>query len=563
MGTCAQAVTLRDLRLGQYQTKDRFVFELDGDPQAQIEFDDQAIRIRFENLTVPDLLIGHLTNKTGKIIGRISYSREGSRSTFLLEAVGSFRLEHFILANPYRLVLDVYSSEGVPQAMPATEPDPASSVEEESKEEVLAETTLEEEAIIIPEIPSEEAVAAEEPLESGALLDSSDDDATVEITSITESQAAPDSASPESAAPISIPTTASKSGWRWLYLVIPITFLGLFLLFRLSAARRSSRSRSSFPETLYDSLLPEDEKPKTIRDIALSLPNSQMGRTVPIVQNAPSTSHSRDTVSGDKTMGDPENLPKVHRTSAPRQVVEETSAELDLMNGQLTWLIRLQESEHPGRIMIVDDEAAIVSSLREYLERERFEVLGFTDSQTALKEFAEFHPDLLIVDVVMPGMDGVELVKKIRQQNQLGKVIFLSGKIDRETVVREFEKELDSGKYEFFRKPYSLQQISGRIKDYFNEAKLLVNLNLTDAGKLERELKSLSPVQLIPLQRFLWEKIFEVVTNLLKRRIESFYILDRLEPTSNYQHRVGCRKPEDACISDECFTSDSECVAAK
>ncbi len=246
------------------------------------------------------------------------------------------------------------------------------------------------------------------------------------------------------------------------------------------------------------------------------------------------------------------------------EVLDEGSAELNFEEGSLIWPVHIIESDRPGRVMVVDDEEEIVSVLEQFLQQEKYEVLGITDSKEAVEKCQTWRPDLLITDVVMPELSGVELVRGFRDRNDLiGKVIFLSGKAERDDVIKEFQKELDDGQYEFFRKPLSLVQIGGRIRDYFTNAREILRVNLLSSDSLETELKHLKPQQLVTLQKFLWDRIFEISANMLGRRIESYYITDRMEPPVNYMRRVGCQEREDYCIANICFGSNPMCAADK
>ncbi len=243
---------------------------------------------------------------------------------------------------------------------------------------------------------------------------------------------------------------------------------------------------------------------------------------------------------------------------------DEGSAELDFEEGVMTWPVHILEGDRPGRIMVVDDEKEIVNALDEFLKREKYEVLGLTSSNEAVERIQDWNPDLIITDVVMPELSGAEMVQQmIERGSDIGKVIFLSGKTDRDAVSKTFSTELEEGNFEFFRKPLSLVQIGGRIKDYFTRAQEILNLNLLEPKSFDKKLHPLRPQQLVTLQKFLWDKIFEISSNLLGRHIEPYYITDRMEPPANYMRRVGCQEREDYCIANICFGSNPMCAADK
>lgn len=269
--------------------------------------------------------------------------------------------------------------------------------------------------------------------------------------------------------------------------------------------------------------------------------------------------------------GNEESQPKETKVEPPvvinewirHEIVEDDTPVFQLEEGMLYWPIHILDGERTGRILIVDDEPEIVRTLEEFLDREDYDIVGVTDGDSAWEKYREWRPDLIITDVVMPGISGVDLVKKIRERNGRGKVIFMSGKTDRDSVSKVFSEELADGLYEFFRKPISLEQIGGRVRDYFSSAQEILPLNLNSPREFDSRLGHLGPYQLVPLQRYLWDKIFEVSSSLLGRRIETYYISDRMEPPINYMRRVGCQEREDYCIANICFGSNPLCAAEK
>src|SRR5258708_11899257 len=82
----------------------------------------------------------------------------------------------------------------------------------------------------------------------------------------------------------------------------------------------------------------------------------------------------------------------------------------------------------PGsRILVIDDEAAIRDSLRMTLEYEGYEFLGAATGQEGLALAEREAPDLVLLDVKMPGMDGIEVLERLRSMNESLPVVVVSG----------------------------------------------------------------------------------------------------------------------------------------
>lgn len=115
-----------------------------------------------------------------------------------------------------------------------------------------------------------------------------------------------------------------------------------------------------------------------------------------------------------------------------------------------------------NRILIVNDEPNIVISLEYLLKKEGFEVSVATDGEAALKQAAEFRPDLILLDVMMPKKSGFEVCESLRadaSQAEL-KIIMLTAK-GRET---EVTKGLALGANAYITKPFSTKDLVAQIK---------------------------------------------------------------------------------------------------
>jgi len=112
-------------------------------------------------------------------------------------------------------------------------------------------------------------------------------------------------------------------------------------------------------------------------------------------------------------------------------------------------------------ILIVDDERSIRDSLTGILQDEGFSVACAEDGETALMMMREERPDLVLLDIWMPGMDGLETLSRIREWNAEQLVIMMSGHGTIETAVRATK----SGAYDFIEKPLSLEKLLVSIQN--------------------------------------------------------------------------------------------------
>ena len=110
-------------------------------------------------------------------------------------------------------------------------------------------------------------------------------------------------------------------------------------------------------------------------------------------------------------------------------------------------------------IALVDDDRNILTSLRMVLEAEGYKTQTYNDGASALDGFAESPPDLAILDIKMPRMDGMELLRRLRQKTDMP-VIFLTSKDD------EIDElfGLKMGADDFIKKPFSQRLLVERVK---------------------------------------------------------------------------------------------------
>jgi len=106
-------------------------------------------------------------------------------------------------------------------------------------------------------------------------------------------------------------------------------------------------------------------------------------------------------------------------------------------------------------ILIIDDEESIVRSLDGILSDEGFEVVSAKSGQDGLEKIEEMIPDLVLLDIWMPGMDGIDTLVKIKETYPHLQVVMMSGHGTIETAV----KATKLGAYDFIEKPLSLEKV--------------------------------------------------------------------------------------------------------
>ncbi|MGB9723743.1 MAG: response regulator transcription factor [Chloroflexia bacterium] len=111
------------------------------------------------------------------------------------------------------------------------------------------------------------------------------------------------------------------------------------------------------------------------------------------------------------------------------------------------------------KILIVEDDRHIVTLVRYVLEREGYRVQVARDGVEGLKMAREFRPDLVVLDLNMPRMDGVEMCRRLKaEQNSL--VIFLTVHTEREAMARGYRAGAD----DYMVKPFELGELLARIQ---------------------------------------------------------------------------------------------------
>jgi DNA-binding response OmpR family regulator len=111
------------------------------------------------------------------------------------------------------------------------------------------------------------------------------------------------------------------------------------------------------------------------------------------------------------------------------------------------------------KILIVDDDTNIANLISLYLTKECFETKIVNDGQTALTAFKDFNPDLVLLDIMLPGIDGYEVCREIRKDSKIP-IIMLSAK----TEVFDKVLGLELGADDYMIKPFDSKELVARVK---------------------------------------------------------------------------------------------------
>ena len=130
------------------------------------------------------------------------------------------------------------------------------------------------------------------------------------------------------------------------------------------------------------------------------------------------------------------------------------------------------------KIMIVDDDANIAELISLYLTKECFDTLIVLDGEKALKDFESFRPNLILLDLMLPGMDGYQVCRTIRQQSSVP-IIILSAKGD------IFDKVLglELGADDYIIKPFDSKELVARVKAVLRRYHVEKNVEQKPTGK--------------------------------------------------------------------------------
>ena len=142
-------------------------------------------------------------------------------------------------------------------------------------------------------------------------------------------------------------------------------------------------------------------------------------------------------------------------------------------------ILNVKKGHRVMRILIADDDREICDLLQIYINNEGFEVVKAYNGREAYEKFQETNPDCLILDVMMPEMDGLEVVNKIREESQVP-ILMLSAKTADIDKIRGLAKGAD----DYVVKPFNPLEVVARVKSLLRRSSYATNRG-ADTAEIE------------------------------------------------------------------------------
>jgi len=112
-----------------------------------------------------------------------------------------------------------------------------------------------------------------------------------------------------------------------------------------------------------------------------------------------------------------------------------------------------------AKILVIDDEPSIVNLVTAYLKPEGYEVFTAMDGPSGLKAARSFKPDLIILDIMLPGIDGIELLSRLRRESDVYVILLTAKTEETDKIVG-----LSVGADDYVTKPFSPRELTARVK---------------------------------------------------------------------------------------------------
>jgi len=139
--------------------------------------------------------------------------------------------------------------------------------------------------------------------------------------------------------------------------------------------------------------------------------------------------------------------------------------------------------ERSKTILVVDDERILRDLLKRILTREGYRVITANDGETAIQRAKDEHPDLIVMDLRMPGIDGVEVLKRLKEMDPSLEFIMMTAYGSKELARRAMKL----GARDFISKPFDVNELKETIEKHFELADLSREVKELREGVAEKK----------------------------------------------------------------------------
>jgi DNA-binding response OmpR family regulator len=140
-------------------------------------------------------------------------------------------------------------------------------------------------------------------------------------------------------------------------------------------------------------------------------------------------------------------------------------------------------SETRTRVLVVEDDETVAEVVRRYLEREGYDVHAVADGRSALARFDDFGADLVVLDIMLPGIDGLEVCRQLRSRSPVPVIMLTALGEESDRIMG-----LEIGADDYISKPFSPRELVARIKSVLRRAggplTVAPHLDVLEAGGL-------------------------------------------------------------------------------
>ncbi len=199
------------------------------------------------------------------------------------------------------------------------------------------------------------------------------------------------------------------------------------------------------------------------------------------------------------------------------------------------------------KLLVVEDEKNIVDILAFNLRREGYEVIAAMDGATGLTLALAEDPDLILLDLMLPKLDGFELCRRLREQGRTTPVIMLTAREEESDKVLGLELGAD----DYITKPFSMRELLARVKANIRRTDMAAAAapaaQLLELGRITVDLQSMTVYKDgAPLE--LTQREFELVRALASRRGQVLSREALMEQVWNYEGYVGDVRAVDVAV---------------